>query len=66
LPNELPREFINYLIVKDTGWTIDYVRNLSVKDHIVYSSLAQCRQKLDVELESVKLKIAANAPSGIF
>jgi len=61
----LPKEFINYLIVKDTGWTIDYVRNLSMRDYVIYSTLSRCKQKIDSEIEYAKLKIAAHSPSGI-
>ena len=65
LPDELPKEFINYLIVRETGWTLEYIRNLSVRDYIIYSTLSRCKQQIDSEIEAGKLKLAAHSLASI-
>lgn len=36
----LPKEIPEYMIVKETGWTLEYVRGLSQRDYQVFSSLS--------------------------
>ena len=36
----LPDKIREYILVKRTGWILDYVRSLSVKDHEVMSLLS--------------------------
>ena len=63
LPKDLPEKFEEYLIVIDTGWTLDYIRNgLSYSDFNIYASLARMRQASDIMFKQTTLKIQAATP----
>jgi len=45
---ELPYEVREFLIVKETGWTLEYIRNLSMPDFEKFSLISQIyRVKMD-------------------
>jgi hypothetical protein len=45
---ELPYEIREFLIVKETGWTLDYIRNLSMIDFEKFSLISHIyRIKMD-------------------
>jgi len=39
-----PRKFTEYLVILDTGWTLEYIRNLPEEEFAIYSLLAERRQ----------------------
>lgn len=43
----LPDEIQEYILVKQTGWTLDYIRSLNVKDHDVMSLLSIIDERFD-------------------
>ncbi len=43
-PNKVyPRKFIEYLIILDTHWTIEYIRNLPEHEFAIHALLAEKR-----------------------
>ena len=57
----MPKEFVEYLIVKDTKWPLEYVRNLSMRDYTIFAVLARVTQKIDVVKDEMKIMGAAKA-----
>jgi len=42
----MPREYHEWILVKKTGWTLDYVRSMSVQDY------NNCLQIIDAEAKA--------------
>lgn len=43
----LPDEIQEYILVKQTGWTLDYIRSLNLRDHDVMSLLSIIDERFD-------------------
>mgnify|MGYP006447619957 CR=1 FL=1 len=42
----LPISIKEYIVVEKTGWTLEYVRNLSLKDYEIFTTLALIHDRL--------------------
>ena len=51
--DDIAQEFI---IVKHTGWSLEYIRNLSTKDHQVFSICSLLHEKIQGIKDMVKLQ----------
>jgi hypothetical protein len=63
LPLELPKELVEFIIVKETGWTLEYVRKLSLKDYELYSYMCRTSQQIIANREASKIYILSRKPS---
>ena len=43
----LPKEIQEYILVEKTGWTLEYIRKLSMKDFDVFSMLANISKNME-------------------
>jgi hypothetical protein len=43
----LPNEIREFMIVKQTGWTLTYVRSLSVRDYLIFNTLSNIYSRLN-------------------
>jgi len=41
----LPKEIKEYMIVKKTSWTLEYIRNLSQRDYEMYTLLTEIDER---------------------
>jgi len=57
----LPQELIEYLIACDTGWDLDYIKNLPVKDHARFTLFAQVKHQIYAVLEDNKIQASLAA-----
>lgn len=46
----LPEEVKEYMVVIKTGWTLEYVRQLSVKDHDIYELLSMLYTTMEIAM----------------
>jgi len=46
----MPRKFLEYLIIIDTGWTIEYVKDLPEEDFTMHAILAQKRHGVQASM----------------
>jgi len=59
LPDELPKELIEYLIVRDTGWSLEYIRNMPMRDYTIYSLFSQCCQRIRIIKDDMNAQMGA-------
>jgi len=43
----LPKQIQEYLLVEKTGWTLDYIRELNMKDFDAFSMLANISKSME-------------------
>ena len=43
----LPKEIQEYILVEKTGWTLDYIRALNMKDFDAFSMLANISKSME-------------------
>lgn len=43
----LPKEIKEYLIVEKTGWTLEYIRSLQIKDYDTFSMFAEISRSVE-------------------
>jgi hypothetical protein len=41
----MPQEYMDWKIVEDTGWTLDYIRSLSMRDVHDYIQITDAKAK---------------------
>lgn len=45
----MPTEYFDWKMVFDTGWTLDYIRSLSMKDYQDYLQIKDARIKANIK-----------------
>lgn len=43
----LPKEIKEWLIVEKTGWTLEYIRSLKIKDYDTFSMFAEISRNIE-------------------
>lgn len=51
-----PRKFLEYLVVLDTHWTLEYIRNLPEDEFAIYSLLSEKRLGAKSYMDMAMLK----------
>jgi len=60
-PDNLPSSLVEYLIASDTGWSLEYIRNLSIKDHLRFTLFSQIKNQVRSAIDFEKIQISAIA-----
>ena len=56
---KFPDAYFEFMIVKHTGWTLEYIRNLDYRD---YQSISLCVQAVE-RIQNTKEMVKLRAPS---
>jgi len=54
-PKEIPDDLTDFLIVRETGWTLEYIRNMSISDYSKYAIMCRMTQEMDSAREIAML-----------
>jgi len=62
-PDKIPEELTEFMIIQETGWTLEYIRGLKEKDYQKISIMSHISQQIKNNREGYKMRLAASRPT---
>lgn len=61
-PEKMPEDLVEFMIIQETGWTLEYVRGMKQNDYNKIALMSQMSQQIKNNREKFKMNASIRSP----